>query len=34
MRMPLTGDPRYFKAILDDYTADLIGSSLIELKNK
>ncbi len=34
MRMPLTGDPRYLKAILYDYTADLIGSSMIELKNK
>ena len=32
MRFPVTGAPRYFKAIVYDYSADLIGSSMIEIR--
>ena len=32
IRVPVTGDPKYLKVILYDYGADLVGSSMVQLK--
>jgi VWFA-related protein len=32
IRVPLKGDPKYLKVILYDYAADLVGSSMVQLK--
>lgn len=32
VRIPLKGDPKYVKAILYDYAADLVGSSMLQMK--
>jgi VWFA-related protein len=32
IRVPLNGEPKYLKVILYDYAADLVGSSMVQLK--
>jgi hypothetical protein len=32
IRVPLSGEPKYLKVILYDYAADLVGSSMVQLK--
>ena len=32
IRVPLTGEPKYLKVILYDYGADLVGSSMVQVK--
>ena len=34
LRIPVKGQPRFVKAIVYDYAADLIGSAMVDLKNK
>jgi hypothetical protein len=34
MQMQLSGEPRYLKTVLYDYTGDRIGSAMRELKTK